>query len=862
VSADRDKDLDEELASHLRMAIADRMARGESRESAEAAARREFGNVTHIKEVTREQHGRMWLERLVQDVRYGARALRRTPAFTITAVLTLALAIGANSAVFTMVNSVLLRPLPFRDSDRLFVVSYLPTDLPFALPPGLSDYQWLSYRERQRSFEQATAYARSDVTLSGAGDAARLVGARVDAKFFTVLGVAPRLGRAFSEAEVARGERVVVLSDRLWRERFGADPGVIGTSVSLDDVPHVVVGIMPPGFTFPATSSMWAPLAIRLDAHNSFILSVLGRLRPGVERSQAATELAAIMTAIPKDRRDWNRPVAASITPLQETITGKVATSLLTMLGAVAFVLLIACANIANLLLIRAASRRREMALRMALGAGRGRIARQLLTESVLIGLTGGALGILLAVLGVRTLLASAPQGRIPRLDEVHLDWRVVAVTIAVSVLTGIAFGVRPAIQGARRPPQEAMAQSTRLAGGSHGRVRGVLAATEIALALVLLTGAGLMIKSFMSIRAADKGYDASRVMTMGVDLPNVKYPDAPRQKAFHAELLGALARIPGAHSVAVASNRPMAGVSMMGDFAVEGPSPFPKGYSVDKTLVSPGYFATMGLRLVRGRDINAADDARAPGVVVVSETVARKLWPGQEPLGRRVSMDTDLPTPDSWLTVVGVVSDVVQDRSMTKRSAMYFPYQQSAWTWALSSMTYVVRTDAGANVAPAMRAALRAVDPAVPALQLMSMDDALMEVVAEPVFQTRLLSAFAAIALLLAAIGTYGVLAYDVTERSREIALRMALGATPGDVIRMVMWRTGALALGGTAVGVLGSLGTTRVLTTALYEVRPTDPATIVAVVATIIAVALLAGFAPAQRASRIHVLAALARD
>ena len=862
MSADRDKDLDEELASHLRMAVADRMARGESREAAEAAARREFGNLAHIREVTREQHGRIWLERLVQDVRYGARALRRTPAFTITVVLTLALAIGANSAVFTMVNSVLLRPLPFRDSDRLFVVSYLPTDLPFALPPGLWDHQWLTYRERQRSFERATAYARSDMTLSGAGDAARLVGARTDASFFSVLGVSPILGRTFSESEVAAGERVVVLSEGLWRERFGADPSVIGASVSLDGVPHSVIGIMPPGFTFPAMSRMWTPLTIRLDSHNAYVLSVLGRLRPGVARLQARTELTSIMTAAPREGPDPDHPMVASITPLKETVTGNVATSLLIFLGAVAFVLLIACANIANLLLIRAAARRREMAVRVALGAGRMRIVRQLLTESVLIGLAGGALGILLAVLGVRTLIAIAPQGRIPRLDEVHLDWWVVAFTIAVSVLTGVAFGVLPALQSARRPPQEAMAQSTRLAGGSHGRVRGVLAVAEIALALVLLTGAGLMIKSFVSIRAADKGYDGSRVMTMGVDLPNAKYPDAQRQKALHAELLDALARIPGARSVAAASTRPMADVGMAGDFAVEGPSAFPRGYSVDKTLVSSGYFATMGLRLLRGRDFTAADDARAPGVVIVSETVARKLWPGRDPLGRRVSMDTDHPTPDSWLTVVGVVSDVVQDRSMTKRSAMYFPYQQSSWTWALSYMTYVVRADAGASVAPAMRAALRDVDPAVPALQLMSMDDALMEVVAEPVFQTRLLSVFAAIALLLAAIGTHGVLAYDVTERSREIALRMALGATPGEVIRMVMRRTGALAVSGAAIGVLGSLGMTHVLTTSLYEVRPTDPATIAAVVAAIIAVALLAGFAPARRASRIHVLAALARE
>ena len=724
----------------------------------------------------------------------------------------------------------------------------------------MADSQWLAYRERQRSFERPTAYGRFAATLSGVGEATRLFGARVDADFFAVLGAAPLLGRTFSAGEVAHGEQVVVLSERLWRERFRASPRILGASMLLDGVPHAVIGIMPRGFTFPSMASMWTPLTIRLDAHNSFILSALGRLRPGATRVQARTELTSIMDALPRDARDRHRPLA-SITPLKDTLTGKVATSLFVFLGAVAFVLLIACANIANLLLIRAASRRRELAVRVALGAGRGRIARQLLTESVLIGLAGGALGIPLALVGVRTLVAVAPAERIPRLDEVHLDWLVVAFTLAVSVLTGLVFGVLPALQGARRPPQEAMAESMRLAGGRRGRARGALAAAEIALALVLLTGAGLMIRSFLSLRAADKGYDGSRVMTMGVELPSLQYPDAGRLKAFHAELLGVLARIPGVRRAALVSTRPLANVGMMGDFTVDGPSPQPKGYTVDKTLVSPGYFATMGLRLVRGRDFTTADDGRGPGVVIVSELVARRLWPGEDPLGRRVSMQ-EQPTPDSWLTVVGVVSDVVQDRSMSKRSTMYFPYQQSDWTWSLGSMTYVVRTDAGARLAPALRAALRAVDPAIPALQLMSMDDALMEVVAEPVFQTRLLAVFAAIALLLAAIGTYGVLAYDVAERTREIALRLALGATPAEVVRMVMRRTGALALGGVAIGLSGSLALTRVLAKSLYRVTPTDPVTIAAVVAAIVAVALLAGFTPAQRASRIQVTAALARE
>ena len=858
MSHERDIELDEELASHLRMAVAERMARGESREAAEAAARRELGNLTHIKEVTREQWGGVWLERLVQDVRYGVRALRRTPTFALAAVLTLALAIGATSAVFTVVNGVLLRPLPFADPDRLFAVSFMPTDLPLEVPPGLADSQWLVYRERQRSFDRATAFTGSDANLSGAGEATRLTGARVDAEFFAVLGARPLLGRVPSAAEAASDAHVVVLSETVWRERFGANRRVLGSWIQLDGVPHQVIGVMPRAFTFPSQSVMWMPFAVHLAAHNSLDLSVLGRLRPGVTPLRARAELASIMGALPHGGGPLHS--VARIIPLEDTITGDVATSLFVFLGAVGFVLLIACANIANLLLIRAASRRREMAVRVALGAGRKRIARQLLTESVLIALAGGTLGIPLAALGVRALVAIAPEGRIPRLEEVHLDWRVLAFTMAVAVLTGLAFGLLPALQSARRPPREAMAESTRLAGGSHGRLRGTLATAEIALALVLLTGAGLMIRSFLSLRAADKGYDGDRVLTMQVDLPNTKYADAARQKAFHAELLAALTRIPGVHAAALVSTRPMDEVGLMGTVAVEGPSQLPRDYQVDKMLASPGYIAAMGLRLVRGRDFSAADDGRAPGVVIVSQAMAHRLWPGMDPLGKRVSEGN--PTPDSWRTVVGVVSDVVQDRSMTRRPAMYFAYQQSSWTWSLFHATYVVRADPGARVAPAMRAALRAVDPDIPALQLMSMDDALMEVVAEPVFQTRLLGVFAVLALLLAAIGTYGVLAYDVTERSREIALRMALGATPGEVVRMVLRRTGALAAGGAAIGLLGALALTRVMAGSLYQVRPTDPATLLAVSATIVAVALLAGFAPAQRASRIQVMAALARE
>jgi putative ABC transport system permease protein len=859
----RDEELQEELAAHLRMAIADRMARGASRDEAERAARREFGNVTHVAEVTREVHRGIWLERLAQDLRYGWRALRRTPAFTTVAVATLALAIGANSAVFTVVNSVLLAPLPFRDPGRLYVASYLPTNLPFEVPPGLDDRLYLEYRRHDLRFERITGYQRQQLTLSGAGDATRLLGARVSASFFDVLGVEPALGRAFTPDEDQAGsDRVVILSDRLWRARFNGDRAVLGTTITLDGIQRIVIGIMPRGFTFPASSELWTPLALRLDPGNSFMFPVVGRLRADATPEQAKSELETIALAMPPDPRAGGIKPVAQIIPLKDTLTSHVRASFLILAGAVAFVLLIACANVANLLLIRAATRRHEMAVRVALGASRARIARQLLTESVLIALIGGAAGVLVAFTGVRALLAMAPADRIPRIDEVHLNGWVLGFTLALSVVTGILFGVVPARSGASREPHEALGQGTRLVGGPQHRLRSVFVTGEIALALILLTGAGLMIKSFLLMRSLDTGYDAARVVTMAVDLPPVAYPDAARIEAFHTALLERLARIPGARAVGAVSFRPMGGMGIMGDFHVDGPTPLPSGYTVDKPTVSPGYFGALGIRMFAGRDFTPADRTGAPGAVVVSEAVARRVWPNESAVGKRISMQ-DQPGPNDWLTVIGVVNDVVQDEHMSRHSTIYLPYLQTSAPFFINHMTFVVRPAPQAgNLAPAMRAALRDVDPAVPAQALQTMDQSMLDTIAEPVFQMRLLTAFAILALLLAGLGTYGVLAYDVTERTREIGLRIALGATPGNVLRMVLRRTAALALVGAALGVCGSLALTSVLTKSLFEVKPTDPATLAAVTVVLVLVALLAGYLPAQRATRIRALTALLHD
>jgi predicted permease len=814
---------------------------------------------------------------LIQDVRYALRQLARSPGFTIVAVATLALAIGANSAVFTVVNSVLLAPLRFRDPGRLYVASYLPSNLPFELPPGLDDRLYLEYRDHQTHFTEVSGYQRQELTLSGggAGDAIRLPGARVSAAFFAVLGIQPALGRPFTvEEDRAGNDRVVILSDRLWRSRFNSDRDILGKAITLDGIQRTIVGVMPRGFMFPVASEIWTPLAVRLDPGNSFIFPVIGRLRAGATPEQAQSELFAIARAMPPDpRAPQDEPnaagqtSAAQIIALKDTVIGKVRTSLLILAGAVAFVLLIACANVANLLLIRASTRRHEMAVRVALGAGRARIARQLLTESVLIALIGGAAGILVAFAGVRVLLAIAPPDRLPRIGEVHVNGWVLAFTLGVSLITGVLFGLVPAQSAARREPQHALAPGTRLVGGSQHRLRAIFVTGEIALALILLTGAGLMIKSFVIMRSLDTGYDGSGVVTMAVDLPLAQSdafdPNIARRfQAFHTALLERLARIPGAAQVGAVSFHPMGNVGIMGDFWVEGPTPLPHGYSVDKPTVSPGYFAALGIRMLEGRDFTPSDRAGAPGVVIVSKTVAQRLWPNESAVGKRISMQ-EPPGPNDWLTVVGVVNDVVQDAQLTRHSTIYLPYLQANAPFFDSHMTFVVRAAPGAgNLAPAMRAALRDVDPTVPAQDLRTMDASMMDVIAEPVFQMRLLATFACLALLLAALGTYGVLAYDVTERTREIGLRMALGATPGAVLRMVLGRTAVLALAGAAIGVGGSLMLTSVLTKSLFEVKPNDPVTLVAVTALLLLAALAAGYVPAQRAARVRGLSLLLHD
>jgi predicted permease len=863
--------LDEELQFHVDSRTRDNLKSGMTPEAARLDAGRRFGNPMLAKERTRDMDIIPSLESIGQDLRYALRGLRRSPGFTTVAVLALALGIGANTAVFTVVNGVLLRPLPFPASERLFLISCKPPQPLYDSGPGLSDHHYLEFQRQNQAFERIATFGQNQVTLTGVGDAVRLPVAMITPSLLPTLRVNPAMGRVFlPDEDQPDRSGVALLGDKLWRGHLGADPNILGKTITLDGIPRRVIGVMPAGFTFPYDAELWLPVAVGDDPHNSFFRPVVGRLKPGVSAQQAQAELEAFAGHVPK-RTGEKSALASEIRPLKDLLTRSIRKSLVIFMGAVAFVLLIACANVANLLLMRGASRRQEIAVRAALGAGRRRLIRQLLTESTLVSLGGGTAGILLAVWGVPALLGLAPKGRIPRIEEIHIDAWVLAATFGVAVLTGILFGLAPAFQSTRSELRESLNASGRAITRGRERLRSALVVAEIALALVLLTGAGLMLKSFSRILAVDPGFHPENVLTMSVDLPGMSnfrfglgggsvYQTAGEIQAFHARILDKLSRLPGVTAAGAVNWLPMRPWFVQGDFHLEGGRPLPPHYMVQKPAVSPEYFRVMGIRLLSGRGFTGQDNSSAPGVAIVSQGVARSVWPGEDPIGKRITLE-DHPKPGDWLTIVGVVDDVKQ-RGLTKKAdpAIYQSLSQVLRPFFLSHMTFVVRTAANASsTAAAMRGLLREVDKDQPALSIATMSDVISETTAEPRFQARLISLFSILALLLSAIGIYGVLAYSVNERTHELGIRIALGAGKTDITRLVLRRGFALVTAGVALGVAGAVAVTRVLEAFLFEVKPTDPATFAMVAALLAAVALLAGLLPARRANRVDPLVAL---
>ena len=792
-------------------------------------------------------------------IRQTIRSLLKSPGFASASIVALALGIGANTAIFSLVNTVLLRPLPYKDPSRLVM---LWQRSPAGGGNDISAADFQDWRDRSRSFEQISAVLGSSFNLTEGDQPERISGLRVTASFFTTLGVMPALGGVFgSEEEQPGAARSVLLSDTLWRRRFGGNRKLIGQTIHLDRQAYTVVGVMPPGFEFfGRDNELWAPLPLEPNRtlRNYYNLQALARLKPGVTIRQARAEMDTIARQLALEYPKTNQGWGAAVAPLQDEITASVQLPLLVLLGAVAFVLLIACANVANLLLARAAGRQKEFAIRAALGAGRLDIVRRLLVESMSLALAGGALGVALARWSISALVTLHPQD-IPRLQEVGIDWRVLAFTVAVSLLTGILFGIAPAVQVSKLDLNEALKEGGH--GASEGRrgsrTRSLLVVAEVALALVLLIGATLMIRTFVALEQASTGFPTENLLTMNVMPPEQQYLNEQQVAAGFQRVLERIQSIPGVLSAASATNLPVGGWNQGRAFTIEGRAPKSPGeiQGAGYLSVSPGYFRTIGLTLRRGREFTSQDRHGAPDVMIISESMARRFWPGENPLGKRIicasvqfsKRGLGPPVPRE---IVGVVGDVQHVGRDAERSVeMYVPQLQNTIPFTY----FVVRTSSdAARFASAVTHGVNEVLKDLPVSGVKTIEDRLAESFSRPRFQMLLLGVFAGLALSLASIGIYGVMAYAVTQRTHEIGIRMALGADARQVLGLVLGHALRLALIGVVLGLAGAFASTRLMATLLYGVTPTDAATFAGVSALLVAVAALASFVPAWRAAQ----------
>lgn len=803
------------------------------------------------------------MQTLLQDLRYGARMLLARPGFTTIAVLTLALGIGANTAIFSLVDAVLLRPLPFREPERLAIVWEDATSIGFPrntpAPANFADW-----KSQNRVFEDMAALNWQGYNLTEDGEPERVEAQAVTANFFSLLGVKPELGRPFSQEEDQPGRNSVVLvSHGLWQRRFGGDPALVGREILLNGQKRTVVGVMPAGFQFLGKDTgLWVPIAFspgQLANRNGHYLTVVARLKPGVTIAQAGADIAGISERLRRDYPQQNFGLGSQVISLREQLAGDVRLALIVLLVAVGFVLLIACANIANLLLSRGATRHREIAVRSALGAGRGRILRQLLTESVLLAAAGGIAGLIFASWSFSFLKQIIPDSMSLN-ATVGIDARVFGFTLLLSLLTGIVFGLAPALQAAKVDLNEAL----KLSGGrsgtgtGHRRMRGALIVTEVALALVLLVGAGLLIQTFVRLRALDIGLNPENVLTLRTTLPLGKYGELAKRTAFYQQVLERVRSLPGVVSAGYTTAVPLTWKGGTNSFTVEGHEPGP-GQDANFRQVTPGYMEAIGIRLREGRYLTDKDDSQSQPVAIINATMARQYWQGENALGRRFKNDGD--EAGRWFTVVGVVGDVKEmGLEAPAKPEMFFPYQQLGGTlWNIPRDLIVRTTGDPLSITPALRQAIWSVDSAQPISNIRTMDEILAEEVAQRRVGMTMLVAFAALALLLASLGIYGVISYSVTQRTQEIGIRMALGASRGDVLRLVMTDGLRLAAAGVAIGLGAAFAMTRLMAGLLYGVSASDPRTLVVVTVLLTAVALLACYVPARRATKVDPMIAL---
>jgi putative ABC transport system permease protein len=795
------------------------------------------------------------LGELGQDLRFSGRQLWKNPGFTLVAVLTLALGIGATTAIFSVVYGVVLRALPFAAPERL--VRPFSVSAQGVAQPLFSAANFLDWRAASRTIAAAAAVQGTTLNLSGEqAEPERLRGARVSAGFFQVLGVRPLTGRTFQEGEDRPGNAgVAVISEDFWRRRYGGDRGVIGRSLTLNGEPHTVVGILARGTQLPTGVDVWVPLVVspaQRSRRGAASFGGVARLAPGATLEQARAEAELIGRRLAAQYPDANAGFADSMTvePLQEQLVGETRKPLLILLGAVGFVLLIACANVANLLLVRAAARESEIVIRAALGAGRARIVRQLLTESLLLAAAGGAAGMALAAWITRVLVTLAPRG-IPRLQDIGLDGAALLFALGTSVLTGMLFGLAPALQASRTDLSGAIREGTRGSRGRGGtRARSTLVVAETALAVVLLAGAGLLIRSFSRLQEVNPGFETRHALTFNLELPPGKYPDEARLRAFMAALLERMGRLPGVNAVgATTYGMPFQGNLNEITFSVVGRPPAPPGKEdvMRVAVATPDYFRALGLQIVRGRGFTAQDRDGAPQAVILNQTAARRFFPAEEALGKRLVLATKVPRNGE---VVGVVSDFKQDALAKEiEPQVFLAYDQVP----KESLSVVLRSDREPQIlAGAARAQMRELDPDLPVFGLQPVAELVAGSTAQSRFYMLLLGGFAAISLALAAVGIYGVIAYAVRQRTQEIGIRMALGASRGKVLRMVVGQGLTLALAGAAAGLAGAFAAARGLRGLLFEVSASDPLTYLGVALMLVLVAAIASYLPARRAAR----------
>jgi putative ABC transport system permease protein len=870
------REVDEELEFHLEMRVRELVSQGMTTADAWAEARRRLGNLPAMRrrllhlgqERNRTMKRGEWLAELRQDVAYGFRTLARNPGFTAIALLTLGIGIGATTAIFSAVNAVILRPLAVPDVDRVMLVSELYEGQPADVSIG-NLVDWQAANRAQGMFTALGAINWRNFALAG-DPPERVFGAQVTAEYFSVMGVTPELGRVFSAAEdQPGGARVVVLGHRLWQRRFGADPSVIDRVIQLNGQPHTVVGVMPASFDFTAgTEELWVPAAFTAEQraqHDEHYLTVYGRLRPGVTMEVSQTRLAAVQQVLNQRYPNENGSRSVYVQPMMRQFVGDAREQLLLILGAVVLVLLIACANVANLLLARGAARARELAIRASIGAGRARLVRQLLSESLALAGSAAVLGVAVAWVVIRTLVAAAPPG-VPRLELARVDPATLGFTVLIALGSTLLFGLAPALRTARTDLQGVLRTGqTRPTGSRRDWLRQGLVAGEVALALILMVGAALLVRTAVHLQQVDPGFEPKGLVTARIALPAESYASPESARLAFETVLEHLSHSPGVKRAALSTQVPMGPGGGSNGLVPEGKTPGPES-AVDSRmrLVSPGYVGTMGLRLKSGRDLAPEDRAGTPRVMLVNETLARLLFPGLDPLGKRVLCCEGSDTDPRWKTIVGVVGDTRSGGPERPAVAEFFmPLAQSpdaAWNWINRTLSLVARADGDPlALAPAMREALRRVDPSLPLYRVETMETSLTNALTPARFRTALLGSLAGIGLLLALVGIYGVVSYLVTRRRAEIGVRMALGASGRDVLKLVVGQGLRPVLAGTAIGVLGAVATSRLLAAWLRGVSPNDPLTLGAAAVTLVAVAALASFVPARRATRVDALEAI---